>query len=326
MSIMSAHIALPAYAHAQGAIGVEAFRPASVSKLLNVDLLRKDLGFNGLITSDATTMAGLASWGPRAQVVAEVIENGCDMVLFTRDLQADLDSLERALQDGRLSHDRVEQALIRVLGLKAALGLHRPGPKVKPLPQILAALASPAHQAVSQKVAAASPTLVKDVHRLLPLSLQKHRRVVLVTEPQRTGFAFMAPPELIVADLLTERGFEVSNYRADKPPTAGDTDLLIYLLAQESLLTKSNIYLDWAALLGPLERAMTRSWHEIPTLLISFGHPYYLYDAPRMPCVINAYTATAPVQRAVVRKLMGEEAFTGVSPVDAFCGLPDARF
>ena len=326
MSIMSAHIALPAYAQAHGATGVEAFRPASISKLLNVDLLRQELGFNGLITSDATTMAGLASWGPRAQVVAEVIENGCDMVLFTRDLPADLQSLELALQDGRLSNTRVEQALVRVLGLKAALGLHRRGPEEKTLLQIQAALASTAHETVSQKVAAASPTLVKDVQGLLPLSVQRHRRVVLVTEPQRTGFAFVAPAALIVGELLAKRGFEVAAYSADKPPAAGETDLVIYLLAQESLLTKSNIYLDWAALLGPLERAMTRSWHEIPTLLISFGHPYYLYDAPRMPCVVNAYSATVPVQRAVVRKLLGDEPFTGVSPVDAFCALPDARY
>jgi beta-N-acetylhexosaminidase len=92
------------------------------------------------------------------------------------------------------------------------------------------------------------------------------------------------------------------------------------------LFAKSNIYLDWVALLGSGEVALDRSWYEIPTLLISFGQPYYLYDAPRMPCVINAYSAVEPVQRAVVRKLLGEEAFTGVSPVDAFCGLPDATY
>jgi beta-N-acetylhexosaminidase len=71
---------------------------------------------------------------------------------------------------------------------------------------------------------------------------------------------------------------------------------------------------------------MRRYWHDIPCALVSFGQPYYLYDAPRMPCVVNAYTAASPVQHAVVRKLLGAEAFTGVSPVDAFCGLPDAAY
>jgi beta-N-acetylhexosaminidase len=326
MSIMSAHIALPAYAQAHGVSGLETCRPASVSRLLNTQLLRGELGFNGLITSDATTMGGLASWGPRGQVAPEVIENGCDMVLFTRDLKADLDNMEAALRDGRLSQARVEEALIRVLGLKAALGLHRQTHGGVSVAQASETLKTPGHLAVADAVAAASPTLVKDVQGLLPLSAQRHRRVVLVTEPHRSGFAHLPPPALIFGELLSGRGFEVSHYSADQPPAVGKTDLVIFLLAQESLLNKSNIYLDWAALLGPVERAMARDWHEIPTLLVSFGQPYYLYDAPRMPCVVNAYTATEPVQRAVVRKLLGEEPFTGVSPVDAFCGLPDARY
>jgi beta-N-acetylhexosaminidase len=331
MSVMSAHISLPAYAQAHGASGVEAYRPASVSKLLNLGLLRQELGFNGLIVSDATTMGGLASWARRSEVVVDVIENGCDMVLFTRDLEADLRSLEAALQEGRLSEARVQASLVRVLGLKAALGLHRQvaapaGAQRLDVADVKSRLQTPAHLQVSNAVAAASPTLVKDVQRILPLSPQRHRRVVLVTEPVRSGFAHLAPPPLMLGQLLQEHGFEVTAYSADKPPAVGETDLILFVLAQESLLNKSHIYLDWAALLGPVERAMTRSWHEIPTLLISFGQPYYLYDAPRMPCVVNAYTATEPVQRAVVRKLLGQEPFTGVSPVDAFCGLPDARY
>ncbi len=71
---------------------------------------------------------------------------------------------------------------------------------------------------------------------------------------------------------------------------------------------------------------MRRFWRDIPTLLVSFGQPYYLYDAPRMPCVVNAYTAAPPVQAAVLQRLLGEATFTGISPVDAFCGLPDARY
>ena len=62
---------------------------------------------------------------------------------------------------------------------------------------------------------------------------------------------------------------------------------------------------------------MKRHWLQLPCLLISFGQPYYLYDAPRMPCVINAYTAIAPVQRAVLTRLLGQAPFSGISPVDA---------
>jgi beta-N-acetylhexosaminidase len=327
LSVMSAHIALPAYAALKGAQGLEIYRPASLSKYLNTDLLRGEFGFNGVIVSDATVMGGVTSWGPRHRVLPEVIESGCDMVLFGNDLKDDIATLVQSVTTGALSLERIDDAVMRILGLKAALGLHI---KSAMAPETdgnwVEKLRTPQHASVAEKVAKASPTLVKDSNNLLPISPQKHRRVVIVSDPDRSNAGFFPLSPLVFADLLVERGFEVSAYDPDQPPPAGEVDLMIFLLAQESMLTKSHIYLDWVSLLGPMERSMQRSWHEIPTMLVSFGHPYYLYDAPRMPCVINAYSATEPVQRAVVRKLLGEEPFSGVSPVDAFCGLVDAHF
>ena len=115
-------------------------------------------------------------------------------------------------------------------------------------------------------------------------------------------------------------------FDAAHPPTPADTDLVLYLLAQESLLCRAHIYLDWARLHGDWRTAMKRFWPQLPCVLVSYGHPYYLYDAPRMPCVVNAYTATPEVQAAVRACLLGEAPFRGVSPVDAFCGLEDARY
>ena len=66
MSVMSAHIAFPAFVRSlDPEAGIEAFRPASLSRLLNIELLRKRLGFNGLIMSDATGMAGFGAWSAR---------------------------------------------------------------------------------------------------------------------------------------------------------------------------------------------------------------------------------------------------------------------
>ncbi len=328
MSVMSAHIALPAYARQRGASGLEACRPACVSSLLNLDLLRGELGFNGLIVSDATGMAGLSSWADRATCVPEVIANGCDVLLFPSPFETDFGHVMRALSDGRLTEARIEDAVTRVLGLKAALGLHRKtlDERLPPLEQARAVVRRPAHLDVEQRVARASVTLVKDVNATLPLSVARHRRIVVVTDPARAGFAGQAPLELEVPRLLAAQGFEVRAFDAAQPPTPADTDLVLYLLAQESLLVRSHIYIDWERVHGDWRVAMKRFWHELPCVLVSFGHPYYLYDAPRMPCVINAYTAATPVQQAVVRKLVGDEAFVGVSPVDAFCGLPDAGF
>ncbi|MFM2058726.1 MAG: hypothetical protein RLY71_3111 [Pseudomonadota bacterium] len=325
-TIMAGHIAWPAYARSAGVNGLEAYRPASISRLLNVDLLRGRLGFNGLIVSDATPMAGLTSWSPREQHLAELIENGCDMVLFSQDLQADVQNLAQALAAGRLSEQRVDDALTRILGLKASLGLHRrPAPKL-PVDRIRHHLRNPAAQALSQHLAAESITLIKDVQKVLPLCPDRHRRITVITQtadPELTPFSALG---LRIPDLLRDRGFDVRDYDANNPPSRANTDLLLYLVAHESLMTSGAIHFDWRRLHGPMWHAMRRYWYEMPNVLVSMGHPYYLNEAPRMPCVINAYSAIEPVQQALVRKLLGEDDFVGGHPVDAFCGHEDAHY
>lgn len=325
-TIMAGHIAWPAFAHSLGVTGIEAFRPASISRLLNLDLLRGRLGFNGLITSDATEMGGLTSWSPRAEHLPEIIESGCDMILFSQDLEADIGLLERATATGRLSEQRIDDALTRILGLKASLGLHRRAVTADDVNDIRGQLRTPRNLAISRRVASSCITLVKDVQQVLPIDPAKHRRITLVTQtadPELTPFSAL---EITIGELLKERDFEVSAYDQANPPSQANTDLLVYVLAHESLMTAGSIHFDWRRLHGPIWHAMRRYWHEIPTVLISMGHPYYLNEAPRMPCVINAYTAIQPVQEALVRHLMGEEPFVGTHPVDAFCGHADARY
>lgn len=111
---MSAHIALPAYAKLKGvAEGLELYRPASVSKILNNDLLRGELGFNGLVVSDATPMAGLTGFSAREIHVPQVIENGCDVFLFATDDEQDYQFMLKGLREKRLSEQRLEDAVTR---------------------------------------------------------------------------------------------------------------------------------------------------------------------------------------------------------------------
>ena len=60
--------------------------------------------------------------------------------------------------------------------------------------------------------------------------------------------------------------------------------------------------------------------------MISFGYPYLLYDAPRVPTYINAYSTLAEVQQTVVDALLGNAKWNRNNPVDPFCGLEDARY
>jgi beta-N-acetylhexosaminidase len=324
MSVMSAHIAFPAFVRSLDPhAGADAYRPASVSRLLNETLLREKLGFNGLIVSDATPMGGFGSFGPRAQMLPEVIENGCDLILFSVDPVADFALIDAAIADGRVSAARLDAALTRILGLKAALGLHL-GPAASATSQ-RKSLGRDEDRATARAITARAPTLVKDVQGLLPLSPQKHRRILVVSG----GIISPLHPEPIAFDLpqiLAENGFKVTLYSLGASIHAGDYDLMLYLLGEETLLTRGRVFLDWARLAGNFHAAMDRHWHDIPTAMISFGYPYMLYDAPRMPCYINAYATMPSMQSAVVDCLLGYAPWNTHSPVDAFCGLVDARY
>lgn len=321
MSIMSAHIALPAYIHARNPdAGLEAYRPASVSRALNIDLLRGELGFNGLIVSDATPMAGFGAWAPRSEMLPELIENGCDIILFSDDPEGDMAIVTRALADGRISQARLDEAVLRILGLKAWAGLHRGAPAAD-----IAALARPENRAAAAAVTARAPTLEKDVQNLLPLSPARHRRVLVFSTGVVVPFA-PVPLPFDLPDMLAAEGFVVTPYQPGMTVSPQDFDLVLYLFGEETLLTRGRIFLDWLKITGHLGAAMRRHWHAIPTLMISFGYPYYLYDAPRAPTYVNAWATMPSMQRAVVECLLGRAEWNRNSPVDAFCGLPDARY
>lgn len=321
MSVMSAHIAFPAYVLAQDPdAGVEAYRPASTSRLLNQTLLREGLGFNGLIVSDATPMAGLGAWAHRDLALPDVVSSGCDIILFSDEPEADIARIEAALDDGRITAARLDEAMVRILGLKAALDLHRTGK----VPADRARLARPASAEAARRITARAPTLVKDVQGILPLSPDRHRRVLvystgIVTPLHGDGMPMLFP------DLLRAEGFDVTLHDPATRPDPRSFDLVLYVMAEETLLTRGRIFLDWNRLTGGMFGAMVRPWHEVPTALISFGYPYYLYDAPRLPCVVNAYATMDTMQRATVDCLLGRAPFLGTNPVDPFCGLPDAR-
>lgn len=322
LSVMSAHIALPSFVLAQNPdAGLDAYRPASLSHDLTTKLLRQHLGFNGLIVSDASEMAGVTSFMPEGPAKAEMLRAGCDMILFSNDLDRDLEAIKAALAEGTLSAARIEEALLRVLGLKAALGLHKPAPETRAVSNLRTSRAVETATEAFQR----APTLVKDVQNIFPLSSERHRKVLFVSGGIISPI-HGEPLDFALPQMMRDRGFEVDLHDPADRDFARDYDLVLYALGEETLLTRGRIFLDWLGLMGDFRMSMRRTWHQVPTALISFGYPYYLYDAPRMPAYINAYATSDEMQAAVLDCMMGVRPFAGSSPVDPFCGLPDARY
>ncbi|QKK17583.1 glycoside hydrolase family 3 protein [Rhizobium indicum] len=327
LAIMSGHISLPAYIRSKMPdAGLEAFRPASVSRLLNIDLLRDELAFNGIIVSDATPMGGLSAWGHHLDTLPDIIANGCDMILFSDEPEEDMAAVKAAVEDGKITPERLEEAVLRVLALKAHLKLFQPSDVLPDAAEARHLLAHPDNVAASREYIGRSPTLVKDVNGIFPLDPAKTKRVLLV-DGGIIHPLMPQPLEFLLPALLRKEGFEVTIDRPDIVPTPDDFDLVLYALGDESLLVRGRIFVDWHRMGGGgLFKAMYRPWTNIPSVMISFGHPYHLYDAPRVPAYINAYSTMDSVQEAVVDCMLGRKPFLGTNPVDPFCGLEDARY
>lgn len=330
MTVMSSHIALPAFIRSRlPDAGARAFEPASVSRLLNEELLRGELGFEGLVVADATVMGGLTSWMSRAQAVPAVIENGCDVFLFSRDPAADMAFMLQGLREGRLSERRLHEAVTRFLSFKAALGLHRMtiDERVAPLGEVQSGLRRTESIATAACAVADSLTLVKDRDRLLPIHPDRHRRIVVISDEGSSFFSGAPSRDFTpLRQSLEACGFDVRNFDPDAMPTPEDTDLVLYLVGQEATPSLGHIFLDFAKLHAGARNAMIQFNREIPTLLVSFGQPYYLYDAPNFSTYINAYALLPEVQHALAERLVGNAPFTGVSPVDPFCGNEQLRW
>lgn len=324
-TIMSAHIAFPTYVRArqgsEAAAQSAVYRPATLSRELNVDLLRGELGYRGLIVSDASEMAGFTSQGPRAELVPQCIENGCDILLFNQ--PDDKSHLQAGLERGLLSMSRLDEAVRHVLELKASLGLHRDaGPWGEDAGH--GPLAS-SHARVAEQIAEAAVTLIRDEQDLLPLSPATRRRLLIITEPSRANV--LGPlPALQVPQQLKKAGFDVTMYDSDTLVDPGRFDALLYVVAHEAKQGKVHLRLRWDQLHGRFPRLMERHWHTLPTAFVSLGNPYHAYEVPQCPTIVNAYSPAQPVQEAVVKALTGRIPFAGVSPVDPLAGLADGEF
>jgi beta-N-acetylhexosaminidase len=325
-TVMSAHITLPAYYREKDPhITPDRILPASISRELNIDLLRTELGFNGLIVSDATLMAGFSSQGRREIIIPMVIENGCDMFLFSFDDDIDMNFLIKGVESGRISGERLDEAVIRVLGLKASLGLHKKAKKTQyliPESDKKWYIRSEKHVEWEKESAEKSITLVKDTQKLLPITPEEYPRIILFQYENSNIYGLMNP--LRIGDLLKDKGFEVTKFQGDTIIDPDIFDLVIYLVDEQAFLCKGSLNIKWGEIHKNFLNSMLRYWHTIPTMFVSLGNPYHLYEIPRCRTYINTYSSIPPVQKALVELITGKIPFQGKSPVDPFCGLEDA--
>lgn len=181
-SLMPGHIMMPAYQkYFNPNCKDEDLLPATLSKEILGDLLRGKLGFNGLIVSDASHMVGLTGRAKRRDLVPGAIMAGIDMFLFYNDIEEDTKFMKDAYLDGRLTEERLHEALSRILALKAVCGLDKFTIDKFPAKDSLNAIGLPENKAVTKEVADKAITLVKQVgENIFPVTPEKYKRILLV--------------------------------------------------------------------------------------------------------------------------------------------------
>lgn len=338
-TVMIGHLLLPSYVrHFNPGIADKDILPATISKELITDLLRGKLGFNGLVITDSSTMAGVAALLPREQLVPLSIAAGADMFLFTKSLEEDLEYMTKGYEQGIITPERLDDAVTRILALKASLKLHEKqasGTLVPTLEEAKKAIGQEKFLAWSKECADKSITLVKEEKGLLPLDPKKHKRVLFYSLENKTEgtsiFAIDASQNARFKQRLIDAGFEVDEFKPTggfegmMAPVKEFTDKYDLIVYAASLQTKSNqtvVRIEWA---NPMGANVPIYCHTIPTIFVSFENPYHLVDVPQVRTFINCYCGFDTVMDALMEKLLGKSPFRGHNPVDPFCGKWEAK-
>lgn len=332
-TVMGGHILQPAMTRKMNPqISDPDILPASSNRYLLTDLLRGQLGFNGLITTDATPMVGFSGILSRREAISRAIMGGADVILFCKNMEEDLRGVCEDVRNGVIKEERLDEAVIRQLALKASLKLHQKqwNDTLVPPEEALSIIGCREHEDWARECADKAITLVKDNQNLLPLFPEKTRRIRLTVLGENQKGAFgdngMIGPGLKA--LLERNGFIVSLYDYETLENgeilhAGVSDMkkkFDLSIVAANIPTGSNNTtrrVDWVTWM-----AADEPWYmkDIPTMFISFCNPYHMFDVPFISTFINCYSSSPYCMEAAVEKMLGKSAFVGKSPVDPWCG------
>lgn len=326
--VMVGHIKSPAYSkYFDPEIADADILPGSLSQDLLNKLLREKLGFNGLIVSDDTHMAGFMTSMERKKAVPACIAAGIDMFLFTVNHSEDLMWMKQGVRDGVITPERLDEAVTRILALKAKLLLNKP-PKERTLSEETV-IGCKEHAEWARDCADKAVTLVKDTKGLLPITPEKYPRILLHRiDYYALGRYDQWPQYQQFKQNLIDAGFVVDELDLDKMPGIDVLGVSIQRLREQYDLmiyyagARSGYRIAWKAdVCGDIPNYV----REIPTMAISFGSPYLLLDMAMISTYVNAYSESEFTREAVFKKITGQSEFKGKNPVDPFCGLWDTR-
>jgi len=334
-SVMMAHITVPS-------IEPDIRRPASISSNTVTGLLKKQLGFKGLVVTDALDMGGLMSvfQGTPAEVsgeeAVEAIKAGNDMVIIPADLQGAYEGLLHAVKSGVLPQKRIDESVLRILRFKASVGLDRN--RYVDMAGVSQEVGKPENQQLAQNIADRSVTLLSDRDGLLPLNTSDiagagdsprspaggKTVAVIFTDNARASeggraFARQMRQRVPGATVLFVDEANVRFMRDDLMSAVSQASRVIAVAeAVPSARRTVNGQAGGSAGMDQSGTGLLTSILETAgkkTVFVAFGSPYVGTGLPPIGTYLCTYSDTAESATALVRALYGDIAVHGRSPV-----------
>jgi beta-N-acetylhexosaminidase len=304
-AVMTSHLALPKIDPSG--------KPATLSQPVLTGLLRVSLGFGGIIVTDGMRMQGITDRFGSAEAAVAALDAGVDAVLGIEDIDGGYHGVIEAVRSGRLSEERINASVRRILEAKEWVGLSRR--RFVTVDSMFTVVGSPEFQRITQEISDASVTVLRNDRNTIPLSRSSKIQLVMVTED---------PAASPGGELLEEvRPFAASASLARVSNETGPARFAeIADSVRHSDVVLVGIYLPIVAwkgerrFAGPLEGFLkSLNGLPVPVILVAFGDPYVLGKLPETPVVMTPYNGTYLAERSVARAITGRININGSLPV-----------
>ena len=290
--------------------------PGTLSRPVLNGLLRTELGFGGLIISDAMDMRGVIDTYGAAEAVKRAVAAGADVLLQPVDVRVAIDAVVAGVSEGRYDEARIDESVRRLLAAKRSMGLDRR--RIVSLDSARAVVGDSAHHAVAAAVAAKSITLVKDSLNQVPLGGRaRSSRVLSITVARRAdlaaGVAFNNELRRGVRSLRTELVLA-------EDPVPAFARLLRSADSVDVVIVSSYMAQSWDAVSAAAPREFVDfvnglSRRRARPILVSFGNPYLLGEVRAVSAYLIGWGGFPVSQQAAARALLGSAPIAGRLPI-----------
>jgi len=306
--VMTAHVAMP------GVLGPDA-PPATLSPEIMTGILREEMGFQGLLFTDALRMGAITEHYGAGEAAVLAFEAGADVLVIPASVPGAIDAMVEAVESGRISRERLDASVRRILEAKARLELHR-GAQVS-LEDLTRVVGREEHRALADEAAARSITLVRDRDGLVPPDPLNLRQILSITWAAPDDLMAGREFDAVLAALLPGMSLP---FRVG--PTSTEAEFQELLERAEGVdLTLVNVYLPPRAGAGSValppafREFVSRLAAQAPVVLTSFGNPYLLTAVPEVGSYLLAWGDREVSQRAAARALVGARPIDGTLPI-----------